>query len=92
MNYNEKIAAVEDTIANIFTEFLRLSEREDASQVPHLDTYSLNSIDALEVLLRVEKEFGIEIADEDLNADLLTNQHSLAAYVVRCLAETQRNE
>lgn len=41
----------------------------------------LNSVDALELLLKVEELYDIEIPDEDLNIDLLQNIEQLANYI-----------
>lgn len=41
----------------------------------------LNSVDALEVLIRVEGEFGIQIEDEDLSIELVSSLENLEKYV-----------
>lgn len=41
----------------------------------------INSVDALELLLRIEEMYDIEIPDEDLNIDLLQNVEQLAEYI-----------
>jgi acyl carrier protein len=46
-----------------------------------IDELHLSSVDALEVLIWVETEFGIEIADEDLNRTLVESLPALADYV-----------
>lgn len=52
-----------------------------------LEKYGLNSVDALELLLKIENEFDMEIDDEDLNADLLKSVQTLSAYVDSKLKE-----
>lgn len=42
----------------------------------------INSVDALEILVRIESEFSIQIADEDLSIDLITTIDKLATYVI----------
>lgn len=42
----------------------------------------LTSIDALELLIRIEGEFGITIDDSDLSLELLSNFQTLESYVV----------
>jgi len=42
----------------------------------------LNSIDALEILVWIENNFEIEIADEDLNSELLQSFDHLADYII----------
>jgi len=41
----------------------------------------LTSIDALEILIHVEVEFGIQVHDEDLNQELVSSLPKLASYV-----------
>ena len=41
----------------------------------------INSVDALELLLKIEDEFAIEIPDEKLNLELLQDAHMLADYI-----------
>lgn len=43
--------------------------------------YMLNSVDALELLLKIEERFDIEIPDDDLNIDLLQNVEKLADFI-----------
>jgi acyl carrier protein len=54
-----------------------------------IEVLGLNSVDALEVLIRVEGEFGIQIDDEDLSIDLVQSLQTLTEYVQRrCASET----
>ncbi len=48
-----------------------------------IEVLGLNSVDALEVLIRVEGEFGIQIDDEDLSIDLVQSLQTLTEYVQR---------
>ena len=50
-----------------------------------IDALGLNSIDALEVLIRAEGEFGIQIDDEDLSINMLSSIENLKNYVERQL-------
>lgn len=54
----------------------------DANEEYFLDRHGFNSIDALELLIVLEKEFGIEIDDEDLDARLFRTLGVLARYIV----------
>jgi acyl carrier protein len=53
----------------------------DASSENLLEKYRLNSVDALEFLLRVEEEFDIAIPDDQLNTGLLSDMGNLATYI-----------
>lgn len=70
-------------IEQIIIDHLKLDKKPgelDTAQ-DFLAEYGLNSVDALELLLTIEKEFDIEIDDEDLNADLINSINSLSQYV-----------
>jgi acyl carrier protein len=58
----------------------------DLPDVGIVDKIGLDSIIAIEYLINVEAEFGIEIADEDLGIDLVDSFERLADYVVDRLA------
>lgn len=49
--------------------------------------YMLNSVDALELLLKVEQKFNIEIPDDDLNIILLQDAEKLSEYILKLQAE-----
>jgi len=49
------------------------------------DRYGFSSIDALEYLLILEKKFGITLADEDLNDEVLTSASTLAKHIAALL-------
>lgn len=51
-----------------------------------LDAFGFDSYDALKLLIIVEKEFALEIDDDDLDASLFRTIRSLAAYVYRLQA------
>lgn len=48
-----------------------------------LEKLGVNSVDVLELLIHIEKEFDIEINDDDLNAELVESINSLANYIVK---------
>lgn len=50
-----------------------------------IETLGLSSVDALEVLIRIEGEFGIHIDDEDLSIDLVSSFAALEKYVLERL-------
>lgn len=49
------------------------------------DRYGFSSIDALKFLLILEGKFGITIADEDLNDEVLTSAAALAKHIAALL-------
>jgi acyl carrier protein len=46
-----------------------------------IDMYGFSSIDALECLLILEGKFGITLADEDLNEEVLSSAAALAKHI-----------
>ena len=53
-----------------------------------VDRYGFSSIDALECLLVLEGKFGITLADEDLNEEVLSSATALAKHIA-ALQQTQ---
>ncbi|MFF2908915.1 phosphopantetheine-binding protein [Paenibacillus sp. NPDC057934] len=77
--------SVEQEIKEIAIEVLGMEITADqivATEEGFLEKYGFNSVDALELLLHVERNYDIEVADEDLNANLLKSIRSLASYVI----------
>ena len=77
------IYEIEQKIKKVIKKHLELPEEViiDSNDEEFLANYDFNSIDALELLLMIEREFGVEIDDADLNADLLSTVHNLAIYI-----------
>ena len=46
-----------------------------------VERYGFSSIDALECLLILEEKFGITLADEDLNEEVLSSATALAKHI-----------
>lgn len=75
---------VEKKVKEIIIGYLQIDktvDEIDANEQFFLDKFGFNSIDALELLLEIEQEFNIEIADEDLSAELLKSVNLIASYV-----------
>lgn len=79
------IYKVEERIIQVIHEHLDIPQdiSIDTYDEDFLLRYNLNSVDALELLLMIEREFGIEIDDADLNSDLLSTIHTLSVYVMK---------
>jgi acyl carrier protein len=56
-----------------------------------VDRYGFSSIDALECLLTLEQRFGITLADEDLNDEVLSSATALAKHIA-ALRRTQARD
>jgi acyl carrier protein len=56
-----------------------------------IDRYGFSSIDALECLLILEGKFGITLADEDLNEEVLSSTTALAKRIA-LLRQTQASD
>jgi acyl carrier protein len=54
---------------------------EDVRAANLIERFGLSSVDALEVLIRVEGEFGIQIHDNDLSINLVSSFETLEQYV-----------
>ncbi len=85
---NNTILEIEEKLKVIIINHLKLdiaSEDINPEEEYFLDSFGFNSVDALELLLVIEREFDIEIADEDLDASLFMTLRSLSSYIERTL-------
>lgn len=46
----------------------------------------INSIKAIEIIVRLENEFDIEVEDEDLSVDFLSDVEGIADYIIARMA------
>jgi len=74
---------VQDKVKSIIIEHLDLDiSPQNLTQTENfLEEFGINSVDALELLLKIENEFDIEIDDDDLNAELLKSIKTLSDYI-----------
>ncbi|MFO7562617.1 MAG: acyl carrier protein [Enhygromyxa sp.] len=56
------------------------------------ERFGLNSVDALEVLLRMEQEFEIEIDDDDLDLELIRSVDTLTEHALGLLTAAKAGE
>lgn len=83
------LAQVVEKLKVLVTSHLKLSidpAQIDATEENFLIKQGFNSIDALELLIVIEREFGIEIDDEDLDARLFRTLEVLGRYIVNAQA------
>lgn len=74
---------VQSKLKEILVSSLNLSiNPEEIKGEDLINELSINSIDALEILVWVENEFKITIGDEDLNANLLASLENLSTYIL----------
>lgn len=62
---------------------LNMKPEEIPDREGMLEKLGVNSIDVLELLIHIEKEFDIEINDDDLSAELVNSIGSLANYIIK---------
>lgn len=76
---------LKDHIRSLLIEKLRLEDvrPEDIGDDTPLfgEGLGLDSIDALELVVALEKEFGIKIEDEDVGVKVFQNVGTLAAFI-----------
>ena len=82
---------LKDRIRSLLIDKLRLEDvkPEDIKDDTPLfgEDLGLDSIDALELVVALEKEFGIKIEDEDVGLKVFQNIDTLASFI---LEKTQR--
>lgn len=87
---NTARSEIERRLREIVVRALRLSKRPDEIRgVDLIAEMGVTSIDALEILINVEMEFDIEVADSDLSQGLVASLEQLAIYVEQRLASKQ---
>lgn len=87
MDKNNKFDVVQKKIMSIISKNLNADNEEKVNDEISLENYAINSIDALEMLILIEKEFHIEIDDDDLNAELFTDITYLTNYVLDSVSD-----
>lgn len=75
MSISEKLCNVISNVTNKHIDLSKLAGKNLHSEL------GLTSVDALELLIRIEGEFGITIDDSDLSLELLSDFQSLENYV-----------
>ena len=81
LNDKTKYIYINNKIKEIIEKYL-IEEEYTIDPVTNLEALAINSIDALELLILIEQEFHIEIQDEDLNMELLSDLKYLSKYVL----------
>lgn len=87
MDKNNKFDVVQKKIMSIISKNLNADNEEKVNDEISLENYAINSIDALEMLILIEKEFQIEIDDDDLNAELFTDISYLTNYILDSVSD-----
>ncbi len=78
MTQHETVSKIKSIIVRVLDIDTDPNEIQDENLI---EAYGLNSVDALEILMHIEKEFDISIDEEDLTAELVNSAHGLAAYI-----------
>lgn len=69
----------EQRVKDIIVEQLGVNEDQVAPDAKLLEDLGADSLDAVELVMAIEEEFGIEVPDED--AEKLTTMGEILAYV-----------
>ena len=87
-NQNLEVKEVCEELKEIIIDSLELTKaKEEIDGSDLTNELNINSIDALEILVRIENTYDIIIPDEDLSAKLFESLEGLANYVIgRCKA------
>jgi acyl carrier protein len=59
------MASIEERVTKIIVEELGVNEDQVKPEAKFIDDLGADSLDNVELIMRFEEEFGIEIADED---------------------------
>lgn len=72
---------LEKTIRNKLAEVLKIENPEEISLEKDLKEYGMDSLNAIELVVALEMEFGIEFAEDDLLVDNLSTVQKLILVV-----------
>lgn len=76
---------LEKTIRNKLAEVLKIENPEEISLEKDLKEYGMDSLNAIELVMALEMEFGIEFAEDDLLVDNLCTVQKLILVVRKYL-------
>ena len=83
MEKGEIVAGIKDILKDALKGTVDIGEINEKTNL--LEEIRLDSIQAMEILLRVEEKFGIMIDDDDLNKALFSSLSALGDYVMKKL-------
>lgn len=83
----ERFDVIQEKIKEIISTNLKDNSELETNDDLNMDNYAINSIDALELLILIEKEFSIEISDDDLSAELFVDLPYLTNYVLKSTSD-----
>ena len=73
------MASVDEKVKHIIVEQLGVDEEEVKAEASFVDDLGADSLDAVELVMALEEEFGLEISDED--AEKLTTVAQATQYI-----------
>lgn len=73
------MATVEERVRAVITKWLEVAPDEITDEASIFEDLGADSLDAVQIVLELEKEFGIEIPDED--ADKIKTVGEAIAYI-----------
>lgn len=78
-----EVTHVCNELKEIIIESLELEKKkEEIDGCDLINELNINSVDALEILVRVENKYDIMIPDEDLSAALISSLQGFAKYII----------
>lgn len=75
--------SVEDRLKHMIVDrlFMRIAPEEIENDKSLIDTYGVDSVSLLELVVGIEEEFGIAVDDEDFSVEHFETVSRLAAFV-----------
>lgn len=72
---------IEEKLKQLISRTIKLDAGKEIPQDNLFASLGIDSLLALELLVSIEQDFSISIADEDLNVDLLSSLSHLVDYI-----------
>ena len=76
-------ASFEKELKNLIIKnsILRISESEITDESDIINDFGYNSITIIQIVIDIEREFGIEFEEDDLAIDIIGNYKTLKEYI-----------
>ena len=65
LNHEEKHMSVQDKVVEIIVEQLNVNAEQCVPEAKFIEDLGADSLDTVELVMKLEEEFGIDIPDED---------------------------
>ncbi len=77
----KKTSSVEEKVLEIVKDYINVGENDTISIYTDFEEMSINSVDFIKIIVRVETDFDFEFYDDDLTMGRFNTMHELIEYI-----------